>query len=126
MKVYPHILLRKGDKIKPWGDEKMWHVVDLIDWNLIATDGVHIFSPPWGFYLKEGDYYIPITLGSFVVKIKKRHARGCPLSITHQCIEFYNSTHKWNVRAVGILAPPTSRGYNNDLLHKVNTYFKQN
>lgn len=56
MRVYPSILLRKGDVVqKPWGREEKRTVVDMVEWKLLLSDGTHIFSPPWGFYLKKND-----------------------------------------------------------------------
>lgn len=61
MKIYPHICLRKWDKIKqPWGCENIRYVIGMVEWRLITTDNVHIFSPPRGFYLKESEYFKPI------------------------------------------------------------------
>ena len=63
MRVYPSILLRKGDVVqKPWGWDEKWTVVDMVEWKLILNDGTHNFSPPWGFYLKQNDgCFIPLV-----------------------------------------------------------------
>ena len=63
MRVYPSILLRKGDVVQePQGGKCEWVVTDVIEWKPILTDGTHIFCPPWGFYLEENERrFIPLV-----------------------------------------------------------------
>ena len=66
MKVYPHILLRRGDIIRvPWGD--VHHVVivlELIEWKLLVECYNNRFILPRGFYLKCKWYFVPLEMNN--------------------------------------------------------------
>ena len=61
MKIYPHIMLKKGDNILvPWVAEMFVSVVDLIDWRLWVEFHSNRFSAPRGFYLKKENFFVPL------------------------------------------------------------------
>lgn len=62
MKIYPHILLKKGDIIRiPWGvADHIVSVVGLIDWKLLVEFYSNRFAIPRGFYLKKENYFVPL------------------------------------------------------------------
>lgn len=56
-KIYPHILLKRGDVIRiPSGVEQYAKVEDMIDGILICSIGCNMFSAPWGFYYKIDEW----------------------------------------------------------------------
>lgn len=56
-KIYPHILLKRGDVIRiPGGVEQYAKVEDMIDGILICSIRCNMFSAPRGFYLKSDEW----------------------------------------------------------------------
>lgn len=55
MKIYPHVLLKEGDKIiLPWARKsETVLVVWLIDGQLLVQQRTNRFILPYGFYLKK-------------------------------------------------------------------------
>jgi len=62
MNVVPHILLKKGDRIRiPQGAiDFIVEVVDIIEWKLLVEYNDNRFCVPWGFFLKDEGYYRPL------------------------------------------------------------------
>lgn len=63
MRVYPSILLQVGDLVEsPNGGNTLRYVADVLEGVPILSDGVHISSPAWGFYVKkEYGTFVPIV-----------------------------------------------------------------
>lgn len=74
MRVYPSILLQKGDLVESPNEQMLWYVADIIDWIPMLCDGTHIFCPRWGFYFQK-DYwsFIPIMDDSSASKINEAY-----------------------------------------------------
>jgi len=74
MRVYPSILLQKGDLVESPNEKMLWYVADIIDWIPMLCDGTHIFCPRWGFYFQT-DYwsFIPIVDNSSASKINEAY-----------------------------------------------------
>lgn len=63
MKIYPHIMLKKGDILEiPWEATKhIAVVVWLIDWRLLVESYNNRFFAPRGFFLiKKENYFVPL------------------------------------------------------------------